>query len=123
MPRLVSLTSMNKINYDGRRFRSVENSSTGEVGAGTAFEYHQAGDMVWAEYAGGGILRGHLIAVCDDDGGLDMRYQHINAGGVLMTGICSTVAETLADGRLRLHERWQWTCGDHSKGESVLEEL
>jgi hypothetical protein len=27
------------------------------------------------------------------------------------------------DGRLRLHERWQWTSGDGASGESVIEEV
>jgi len=40
-----------------------------------------------------------------------------------MTGICRSTPQTLADGRIRLHEKWQWTCGDLSLGESVVEEI
>ena len=111
------------INYDGRRFRSVANSGNGEVSGDTTFNYRQNGDLVWAEYAGGGIVFGSLIAKADPDGVLDMRYQHLNSAGELMTGVCRSVPETLPDGRIRLHETWQWTSGDRSKGESIVEEF
>ena len=111
------------INYDGRTVKPVTNSETGEVGDGTLFHYHQTGDIVWAEYSGGDIRYGTLIAKVLGDGSLDMRYQHVNAKDELMTGICRSVPEVLSDGRLRLHEKWQWTSGDSSSGESVVEEV
>ena len=112
-----------RISYDRRIFRPVSNSETGEVGDETLFRYHQKDDIVWAEYSGGQIRFGTLIATMLDDGSLDMRYQHINAHGDLMTGVCRSTPETLPDGRIRLHEKWQWTSGDLSSGESVIEEI
>jgi len=112
-----------KIDYDGRTFKPVSNSDTGEVGAETFFHYHQRGEVVWAEYSGGAIRFGTLIAKIEADGSLDMRYQHINGNGELMTGVCRSTPELLPDGRLRLHEKWQWTSGDRSSGESVIEEI
>ena len=111
------------ISYDGRIFKPVSNSATGEVGDETLFHYHQKGDIVWAEYACGQIHFGSLIAILLDDGSLDMRYQHVNANGELMTGTCRSTPELLPDGRLRLHEKWQWTSGDLSSGQSVIEEI
>jgi hypothetical protein len=111
------------MNYDGRKFVSIQNSGSGEVGAKTVFHYHQQENIVWAEYSGGEIARGMLIANCDAEGNLDMRYQHINTSGELMTGKCLTSPEVLPDGRIRLHEKWQWTCGDLSSGESVITEI
>ena len=111
------------IDYDGRHFSLVRNSSGGEVGSETVFHYHQSGNVVWAEYSGGEIVRGHLIARRDAEGGLDMRYQHLNVRGDLMTGVCRSRPELLPDGRIRLHEKWKWTSGDLSEGESVLEEM
>jgi hypothetical protein len=52
-----------------------------------------------------------------------MRYQHVNARGELMTGQCRSTPEVLPDGRLRLRESWQWTSGDGTSGESVVEEI
>jgi hypothetical protein len=111
------------INYDNRKFASIKNSGSGEAGAETVFHYHQKEDVVWAEYSGGEIVQGTLIAKCDERGNLDMRYQHINRNGELMTGKCLSSPEVLPDGRIRLHEKWQWTCGDLSSGESVIEEI
>lgn len=112
-----------KIDYDGRKFAPLHSSPGGDVGNGTVFHYRQRGDIVWADYAGGRIVRGQLIAVCDREGVLDMSYQHVNADGGLMTGVCRSTPEVLSDGRIRLHEKWRWTSGDRSSGESVIEEV
>lgn len=114
---------MSKINYDNRKFASVQNSETGEVSSETIFYYHQKDNLVWAEYAGGEIVFGSLIAKVTENDSLDMRYQHLNAKGELMTGRCFSTPEITADGKIRLREKWQWTSGDYSKGDSVVEEI
>jgi hypothetical protein len=111
------------IDYDGRVFRAIANSANGESGSETLFHYRQHGAVVWADYAGGGIRNGHLIAAVDGEGGLDMRYHHVSRSGALMTGRCRSRLEILADGRYRLHERWQWTGERADAGESVVEEI
>jgi hypothetical protein len=110
------------IHYQGKIFRAVQNTPNGEVSGETRFHYHQTGNVVTADYAGGGIAHGHLIALAAFDGSLDMRYHHVNVRGELQTGICRSVPEILPDGRLRLHETWQWTSGDCSQGTSLVEE-
>ncbi len=112
-----------KINYNKRIFKSVANSESGEVTSETTFYYHQKDNYVWAEYSGGEILFGNLIAQVFEDSSLEMRYQHLNKKGELMTGKCSSTPEILASGKIRLHESWQWTSGDFSSGESVIEEI
>jgi hypothetical protein len=112
-----------KINYDNRTFKSVQNSETGEVSAETRFYYHQKGNVVWAEYSGGEIIFGNLIAKVFDDDSLEMNYQHLNIKGELMAGKCVSKPEILEDGKIRLHEQWQWTSGDFSNGESIIEEI
>jgi hypothetical protein len=111
------------IDYDGRRFRAVETAANGEVSGETLFHYRQSGSVVWATYEGGSVRFGTLVATASDAGVLDMRYAHVNTAGALMTGTCVSTPERLPDGRLRLHERWQWTSGDGSRGESVVEEV
>ncbi|KAJ4305898.1 hypothetical protein N0V90_001431 [Kalmusia sp. IMI 367209] len=108
--------------YNNKTFAPLTNSSNGEVDDTTRFHYHQKGSIVWAEYSGGSIVRGSLIATVKEDGSLDMRYHHVNTEGELMTGKCRSIPEALEDGRLRLKETWQWTSGDCSNGESMLEE-
>jgi len=110
-------------NYHNKIFRSVANSTNGEVSNETIFKYVQSGNIVSATYSGGSILQGNLIALADEDGKLNMRYQHINDQQQLMTGVCISTPEVLSNGKIRLHEKWQWTSGDMSKGESVIEEI
>lgn len=112
-----------QINYDNKRFKSISNSESGEVSGETIFSYHQKDNAVWAEYSGGEIVFGNLIAKISDDNSLDMRYQHLNSKGELMTGKCFSTPEILENDKIRLHEKWQWTSGDYSKGESIVEEI
>lgn len=111
------------INYNGKRFSPVSNTDNGEVDAETVFEYKQQGNVLSCQYSGNSILQGHLIGLVADDGQIDMRYHQVNTQGILMTGTCQSTPEILTDGRIRLHESWQWTSGDGSKGSSVLEEV
>lgn len=111
------------INYDNKVFKSVNNTENGEVDADTIFYYQQKERIVTATYQGGNILYGNLIATVDKDGKLDMRYQHLNQDYEFMTGQCISVPEVLANGKLRMHETWQWTSGDGSSGKSVVEEV
>jgi len=110
------------INYHGRRFRPVDKSSNSETSAETVFIYSQQGPVVTATYTGGAILSGHLIGLVDGDGVIEMRYHHVNTSHELQTGVCRSTPEVLSDGRIRLHEAWQWTSGDCSAGRSVIEE-
>ncbi|MGB8511107.1 MAG: hypothetical protein WCD76_22235 [Pyrinomonadaceae bacterium] len=114
---------MTALDYNERFFASLSNSGSGEVTPDTVFHYRQRGRVVWATYDGGEILCGTLVAKVLDDGALEMRYSHVNRAGDLMTGRCRSTPEMLPDGRLRLHESWQWTCGDCSAGHSIVEEI
>ena len=111
------------IDYNNKRFRSIESTANGEVSGDTIFHYWQEGNVVWATYKGGNITFGNLIANADRYGNLDMRYQHVNGKGTIQTGKCKSTPEIFEDGKIRLHESWEWTSGDLSKGESVIEEI
>jgi hypothetical protein len=119
----VITTKMSEISYDGRVFKSVSNSETGEVSDETIFYYHQKENLVWAEYSGGEIVFGNLIAKVLENDSLEMRYQHLNKKGKFMTGKCISAPEKLENGKIRLQESWKWTSGDFSKGSSVVEEI
>ena len=111
------------INYDGRVFRGVSNSENGEVDGSTLFVYEQRGKMLEGSYSGGSILQGHLIGSVNDDDTLDFVYHHVNEGGENMAGRCHSTPETKPEGRLVLHESWQWLTGDNSSGTSVVAEV
>ncbi len=111
------------INYNNRKFRTVQNSSNGATSAATVFEYSQVGNVLTASYSGGQIQHGHLLGLVGEDGEINMRYHQISIDGKLMTGQCTSIPEVLANGKIRLYESWKWTSGDFSAGESVLEEV
>ncbi len=110
-------------NYHDKKFSAISNSTNGETSAETIFHYRQTGNILSATYTGGKIVHGQLIGLVDDAGNIDMRYHQVNTDGELMTGACTSQPELMANGKIRLHERWQWTSGDLSKGESIIEEL
>ena len=112
-----------RMNYNDKRFKPVQNSENGETSEDTIFEYHQEGNILTSEYSGGQIKKGHLIGLVDEEGNIEMRYHQVNIKGELMTGVCFSTPEILANGKIRLHEAWKWTSGDCSKGNSILEEI
>lgn len=100
----------------------MENTQNGETTEETIFEYKQNGKILTSEYGGGKIQKGHLIGLVDENGHIEMRYHQINDKGQLMTGICFSKPEILENGKIRLHETWEWTSGDRSSGKSIIEE-
>jgi hypothetical protein len=111
------------INYNGKTFRPVTNSGSGEVDTETLFHYSQEGNIVTGTYTGGSIRHGQLIALVDGEGGLNMRYHHVNTTGELLTGVCRSVLRPLPSGKMQLHETWHWTSGREGMGTSIIEEV
>jgi len=110
-------------NYEGRTFAAAGNTTGGDVDQSTLFHYHQLENVVWATYSGGAIAWGTLIATADGAGNLDMRYHHVALDGTIKVGKCRSRPERMPDGRIRLHEQWQWTEGAMGDGVSVVEEI
>lgn len=117
-----SKSKLQSINYDGKCFVPKMNTENGEVDGQTVFHYHQRENVIWAEYAGGEILQGFLVGTADEKGNLEFTYQHINAFMQIRLGKCNSMPIRLEDGRLEMHEEWQWLNGDESKGKSVIVE-
>jgi hypothetical protein len=111
------------ISYHNKIFRALSNTENGETSSETIFHYLQSANIVTAKYSGGKIISGHLIAIIDDKGCLSMRYHQVNDKAELLTGICFSTPEILPNGKIRLHEKWEWTSGDKSKGASIIEEI
>lgn len=110
------------INYDGRFFVPRENTENGEVDGNTVFAYHQKGHVLWADYSGGEILKGHLVGIVGQNGELDFYYHHINEQKQIRAGVCHSVPRVLDNGKIELSEKWQWLNGDKSEGASVIVE-
>ena len=110
------------MNYNDKKFRPISNTENSETSNETLFHYKQVGTILTAEYSGGKIKQGHLIGLVEPTGIIEMRYHQINENDELMTGICISKPEILENGKIRLHENWEWTSGDKSKGTSTIEE-
>ncbi|WP_313512773.1 n-acetylglutamate synthase [Sphingobacterium sp.] len=110
------------VNYHNKTFRTVSNSQNGETSSETIFHYKQVGNIVFADYQGGNIKYGHLLGLVSEYGTIEMTYHQVNSRGALMTGKCESIPEILDNGKVRLHENWEWTSGDFSKGKSIVEE-
>jgi len=111
------------MNYNDKKFSPIKNTKNGETSVETVFHYKQTDNILTCEYSGGKIIKGQLIGLVDKEGNIDMRYHQVNEKGQLMTGFCASKPEILQNGKIRLHEIWQWTSGDNSTGESTLEEI
>jgi hypothetical protein len=112
------------IDYDGRRFRKAEPSGDdGTVRPAPTAQYHQDGDLVWAEFVGGDVRRGSLTGVCAPDGALDFAYSMVLTSGEVISGRSLNTPELLADGRIRMHEKWERYGPHAATGISYLEEV
>ena len=111
------------MNYNDKKFRPNSNTENGETSSETIFHYKQIENVLTSKYSGGKIKYGHLIGLVDKNGNIEMRYHQVNNKDELMTGICKSKPEILENGKIRLHESWEWTSGDKSKGQSIIEEI
>lgn len=109
------------ISLDGRILVGVANAEAGEVSGATRFQFKQDGDRIYAHYAGGDIIDGHLVGTFDGQR-WDIRYTQINNDHETATGHSVGIVKILDDGRVRVEDEWEWESQDGS-GESVLEEV
>ncbi|WP_433396830.1 hypothetical protein [Streptomyces sp. CA-146814] len=106
---------------DGLVLSPVADQAPGQVGTRTSFTYHEQDGRIWAEYAGGDVVRGHLVGTREADE-LDFRYVQLKQDGTTSSGHCLSTVTDLPDGRVRLEERWEWESQEGS-GTSVVEEV
>jgi hypothetical protein len=108
------------IDYNGRTFRNTEAAPDGSAPVAT---YHQDGDLVWAEAAGGEVRKCALAGTCDADGVITMGYTLVLNSGEIAVGRCVSTPRRLDDGRILLHEEWERYLPNPAKGTSAIEEL
>ena len=111
------------MNYHNKKFRVTSSSSNGDVDDTMIFHYIQKSNVLSCEYSSSDILTGHLIGLVAKDGAIEMRYHQVNSAGVLKTGKCDSIPEVMANGKIRLHETWEWLSGAEGSGTSTLEEV
>ncbi len=113
---------MSTFNFNNKRFALIENSENGQVNLDTVFEYKQENNLVTADYYGGSIRYGKIIAVLKHDE-LDMLYQCLTTDNQLKAGKAKAKVSLTDSGKMKLSLDWQWLTGGNEKGRSEYVEI
>lgn len=113
---------MEEFNLHNKQFALLQNSDTGEVNSDTIFKYQQKGNLVTADYVGGTITYGKIIAHLEGNQ-LQMLYQCYTNTNELKAGQAVAIISKTADEKLQLNLNWEWLNGTKEKGESCYIEV
>ena len=113
---------MSKFDFNNKRFAVIENSDNGEVNTQTIFHYQQKGNLVTADYSGGTITYGKIIADLRDDR-LNMLYQCLTVDNELKAGKALAKIRLTENGKIKLTLDWEWLDEENAKGRSEYLEI
>lgn len=113
---------MASFNLNNKKFSTSSNSSEGQANTDTIFTYKQEGELVTADYSGGGIRYGKVIAGLQGDQ-LDMLYQCITDDMQLRAGKALAKISYNSNKKLVLTLDWEWINGGLEKGQSSYTEI
>lgn len=109
---------MQRFNFHNKTFSLIENSNRGKASSETIFKYKQEGNLVTADYSGGSIKYGKIIANLEDDK-LNMLYQCITTENELKAGKALANIILTKNNKIKLSLNWQWL---NDKKESGISE-
>lgn len=98
---------MKVFNFNNKTFSLIENSELGETSNETIFKYKQDGNLVTADYYGGSIKYGKIIAHLIDDK-LNMIYQCITTNNELKSGKALANISLTENNKIKLKLNWEW---------------
>ena len=113
---------MEKIDLNNKTFVLVNNSEKGDVNANTQFRYFQQDDLVTANYSGGPIRSGQIIAKLEGQH-LHMLYHCLTVENELKAGKAIANISRNKQRKLKLTLQWEWLNGFGEKGTSEYVEL
>lgn len=113
---------MNKFNFNNKRFGLIQNSESGQVNSETVFEYKQQDNLVTADYYGGTIKYGKIIAELKNDE-LNMLYQCLTTDNQLKAGKAIAKISLTDTGKMKLRLNWEWLTNGSEKGNSEYIEI
>ena len=108
---------MEAFNFNNKTFSLIENSEKGKVSSETIFKYKQVGNLVTADYYGGNIKYGKIIANLKKDK-LDMLYQCITTENELKAGKAIANISLLDSDKIKLILNWEWLGKNNENGVS-----
>jgi len=114
---------MPSFDLNNRKFQLLQNSDHGAVSDQTSFLYKQEGNLITADYSGGGVKAGKIIAAFRSEDLLEMRYQCVMDDRTLKAG--KAMAKVILNDKslIELHLDWEWLDDGDEKGKSVYVEL
>lgn len=110
------------INYNGKIFSPIGNDAGCDYSIETLFVFRQTGKILTSNYSGGRIVRGHMLAIVDEDGSMKMSYHHVTIELVLIAGSGECSPEILPSGKIMLLQKWKSTTGDLVEGNLIIVE-
>jgi len=108
---------MTEFDFNNKTFLLVQNSKNGQVNSDTVFKYQQDGNLVTADYFGGSIKYGKIIAHLQGDK-LNMLYQCLTTDNELKAGKAIADITLTEQGKIKLSLDWQWLTNEKEKGQS-----
>lgn len=113
---------MPTINFNNKTFLLLENSKNGKVNSNTVFKYKQDGDLVTADYYGGTIKYGKIIAHLKDEK-LQMLYQCVTTENELKAGKAVADISFNENKKIILKLNWEWLTDAGKTGVSEYVEI
>ena len=113
---------MAEFNFNNKKFVLLQNSEKGQVNSETIFEYKQVNNLVTADYYGGTIKYGKIIANLKDDE-LNMLYQCLTTDNQLKAGKALAKITMTETGKMKLSLNWEWLTNSNEKGNSEYMEI
>ena len=109
---------MSEFNFNNKTFSLLENSENGKVDSETIFKYKQDGNLVTADYHGGAIKYGKIIAHLNNNT-LNMLYQCITTEDELKAGKAIAKISLTNKNKIKLKLHWEWL--DRKNGNGISE--
>ncbi len=106
---------MSVFNFNNKTFSLIENSENGKVNSETIFKYKQEGHLVTADYFGGSIKYGKIIANLNNNT-LDMLYQCITTENELKAGKAIAEISFTKENKMKLKLNWEWLNKENESG-------
>ena len=108
---------MKIFSFHNKTFTLVQNSEHGSTDSQTIFHYQQEGDLVTADYSGGTIRYGKIIARLENDQ-LNMLYQCMTTEGELKAGKAFAKLSFNESEKIKMQLNWEWLNDNREKGTS-----
>jgi hypothetical protein len=112
---------MRKIDFNNKTFSLIDNSENGKVSSETIFKYSQEGNLVTADYYGGNVIYGKIIAQLRDNE-LHMLYQCLTTDNELKAGKAIAQIRFNENDKIVLKLNWEWLDGNQENGVSAYVE-